>query len=95
MYSLAYGTIPVVRAVGGLKDTVIDPKDAPAQASGFVFTLPSPEGLLACIRRALLFYYEHPVRFREMQQRGMRTRFTWQSAAKHYLALYQQMLAEQ
>lgn len=91
MYSLAYGTLPIVRAVGGLKDTVIDPKDDAANATGFVFSLPSPEGLLACIRRALLFYYEHPDRFRQMQQRAMHTRFTWQTAAQDYLALYQQL----
>ena len=78
MYSLAYGTIPIVRAVGGLKDTVVDNRH-------------SEDALLACIRRALLFYYEHPVKFREMQQRGMNTRFTWERAAGEYIKLYESM----
>lgn len=92
MYSLAYGTIPVVRAVGGLKDTVIDQSHQDS-ATGFVFDEPTPAALLACIRRALLFYYEHPVKFREMQRRGMETRFTWSQAAKDYISLYEDMLA--
>ena len=89
MYSLAYGTVPIVRAVGGLKDTVVDPEYAPDTATGFVFEEPSGEALLGCIRRALLAYYECPVTFRAMQQKGMHTRFTWQEAAEQYLALYQ------
>lgn len=93
MYSLAYGTIPIVRAVGGLRDTVTDPEYAPQEATGFVFEQPTPEALLNCIRRALLAYYECPVTFRTMQQRGMNTRFTWETAAVQYVELYSAMLA--
>lgn len=92
MYSLAYGTIPIVRAVGGLKDTVID-DCLSTTSTGFVFEHPSPDALLSCIRRALLFYYEHPIKFKDMQQRGMRTRFTWERAAQEYKHLYDNMLA--
>lgn len=93
MYSLAYGTVPIVRAVGGLKDTVIDlsENDAP---TGFTFYDPTPYALLSCIRRALLFYYEHPKQFREMQLRGMHTRFTWEAAAISYTQLYLSMMVE-
>ncbi|NVK54249.1 MAG: glycogen synthase GlgA [Alteromonadaceae bacterium] len=91
MYSLAYGTVPIVRAVGGLKDTVIDPEHHPQEATGFVFDQPSPDALLNCIRRALLAYHECPASFRAMQQRGMQTRFTWQASAQQYLALYQSL----
>lgn len=87
MYSLAYGTVPIVRAVGGLKDTVIDYSDK-ARATGFIFDAPTPHALLTCIRRALLFYHEHPKAFRKMQLRGMHTRFTWEEAARHYEALF-------
>ena len=86
MYSLAYGTIPIVRSVGGLKDTVIDYSHE--DGTGFVFDDPTPEALLSCIRRALLAFYEHPTKFRAMQIRGMNTRFTWESAALNYQALY-------
>ncbi|BFT32325.1 glycogen synthase GlgA [Alteromonas sp. D210916BOD_24] len=87
MYSLAYGTAPIVRAVGGLKDTVIDYSHE--NGTGFVFDIPTPDALLACIRRALLAYYEDPIKFREMQVRGMNTRFTWNASARHYQSLYQ------
>jgi starch synthase len=86
MYSLAYGTVPIVRSVGGLKDTVID--HSHTDGTGFVFDDPTPCALLSCIRRALLAFYEDPAAFRAMQIRGMNTRFTWESAAQSYQALY-------
>ncbi|NMH59959.1 glycogen synthase GlgA [Alteromonas ponticola] len=89
MYSLAYGTVPIVRAVGGLKDTVVDVTQNKQTATGFVFDEPTPQALLGCIRRALLYFYEHPDEFKEMQIRGMHTRFTWQAAAKRYAELYE------
>lgn len=92
MYSLAYGTIPIVRAVGGLKDTVVDLEEAPEHATGFVFDHPDSPTLLSCIRRAILFYYEYPERFKLMQQRAMQTRFTWKNAAVQYLGLYEDAL---
>jgi starch synthase len=88
MYSLAYGTLPIVRAVGGLKDTVIDIADDPDNATGFIFEQPSSSALLSCIQRALLFYHEAPKVFEQTQQRGMQTRFTWEAAAQGYQALY-------
>lgn len=92
MYSLAYGTVPIVRAVGGLKDTVLDLETHPAESTGFSFQAPQAEALLNCIRRALLGYHESPEDFRMMQQRGMQTRFTWHQAAVKYEHLYQGLL---
>ncbi|MCW8091029.1 glycogen synthase GlgA [Alteromonas sp. ASW11-130] len=92
MYSLAYGTIPIVRAVGGLKDTVVDINQDKHGATGFVFDDPTPHALLACIRRALLYYYEYPQDFKQMQIRGMQTRFTWDAAAARYAELYQSVV---
>ena len=88
MYSLAYGTPPIVRGVGGLKDTVVDQQEDPDNATGFVFHEPSADALLATIRRALLFYYEHPQQFSQLRDRGMETRFTWHESALSYAALY-------
>ena len=93
MYSLAFGTIPIVRAVGGLKDTVVDLQELPELSTGFVFSQPDSSALLNCIRRALLFYHEFPDEFMNMQRRAMGTRFTWQEAATRYHSLYQQSLA--
>ncbi|HBN99386.1 MAG TPA: starch synthase, partial [Alteromonas macleodii] len=73
--------------VGGLKDTVIDYSND-SEGTGFVFDDPTPYALLSCIRRALLAFYEDAGKFRAMQQRGMRTRFTWEAAAKNYQQLY-------
>ncbi len=89
MYSLAYATIPIVRGVGGLRDTVIDRLDNPYLSTGFVFEQPDGAALLNCVQRALLFYYENPAGFVEMQKRAMATKFTWREAANNYIALYQ------
>lgn len=88
MYSLAFGTIPIVRGVGGLKDTVVDWQALPDQATGFIFETPDSSALLSCLRRALLAYHEFPEQFDEMIVRAMHTRFTWDQASESYLALY-------
>jgi starch synthase len=92
MYSLAFGTIPIVRSVGGLKDTVVDWQALPEQATGFMFESPDSSALLGCIRRAILFYHEYPEEFESMRERAMHTRFTWEQASENYLALYQSAL---
>jgi starch synthase len=88
MYSLAYGTLPIVRAVGGLMDTVVDLANDPDNATGFVFEEPDSNALLSCIQRALLFYHEAPRTLELVQQRAMQSRFTWDAAALDYQALY-------
>lgn len=91
MYSLAYGTLPIVRAVGGLRDTVIDIHENHELATGFVFHNPTEEALLDCLRRALLFYHEYPSEFKAVQKRGMLTHFTWENACNQYEDLYREM----
>lgn len=86
MYSLAYGTLPIVRYVGGLADTVIDVSQA--NANGFSFEQPSADKLLLTILKALLTYHESPERIEEMMKRGMSTKFTWEQAAKKYEQIY-------
>jgi starch synthase len=88
MYSLAYGTLPIVRAVGGLMDTVVDLANDPDNATGFVFEEPDSNALLSCIQRALLFYHEAPRTLELVQQRAMQSRFTWDAAALDYQDLY-------
>jgi starch synthase len=90
MYSLAYGTLPIVRKVGGLKDTVTGIDDDPTCATGFSFAEPEPQALLTCLRRAILLYLEHPKMYREMQERAMHTKFTWENSARDFVRLYQQ-----
>lgn len=91
MYSLAYGTLPIVRAVGGLKDTIIDCEADPQHANGFVFDRPAPDDLLNCVRKALLFYHEDPKRFDLIRKRAIQTRFLWDDAAAHYMKVYESL----
>lgn len=89
MYSLRYGTPPIVRATGGLTDTVIDA--AAADGNGFVFSETTPEALLAAIRRAAMLWRDTP-RWRKLQRRGMRANLGWGPAAQRYIDLYQTLL---
>jgi starch synthase len=90
MYSLRYGTPPIVFRTGGLADTVVDANEATladASANGFVFGIPGVSGFLDAVRRALDLYRQ-PARWRRLQQTGMRQSFGWADSAGHYLALY-------
>ena len=91
MYSLNYGTVPVVRKTGGLADTVIDIDENPTQGNGFVFGDYSPAALLFTLRRAL-DRYPDPSLWRKMMLRGMRADFSWKRSAQKYLELYQKAL---
>ena len=88
MYALAYGTLPIVREVGGLKDTVIDIRHE--DATGIVFGEPNSQELLAAVRKGLLFYHEYPEKFVATQVRAMQSKFLWSESAKKYLELYEQ-----
>jgi len=90
MYSLRYGTPPVVFKTGGLADTVVDTNESTledASATGFVFDTPDVASFLDAIRRALALYRQ-PTQWRRLQQTGMRQSFDWSESADHYLALY-------
>lgn len=95
MYSLRYGTIPVVHGVGGLNDTVFDPAQAPAKAAnGFVFHKPSAESLLNTIERALQCR-EHPKTWQQLQKKGMAADYSWKNRAKEYSQLYRTLMDDQ
>jgi len=90
MYSLRYGTPPIVFKTGGLADTVVDVDAttlADASATGFVFDTPGVEAFLDAIRRALALYRQ-PAQWRRVQQAGMAQTFDWNASAGHYLSLY-------
>jgi starch synthase len=92
MYGLRYGTVPVVRRVGGLADTV---REAGGEGSGngFVFDAAHPQALLDAIARALETY-RNPPAWRQLMLRGMAENLSWDGPAGHYMALYQQVLGE-
>jgi len=87
MYSMRYGTLPVVRRTGGLADTVIDIGESPRRGNGFVFDEYSSEGLASVINRAIAFYHDKRS-IHGAIRRGMRRRFDWKSSARLYLKVY-------
>ena len=96
MYSMAYGTLPLAHAVGGLRDTIIDATPATLadrSATGFLFTEASADGLLECLRRAVATYREDQSSWQSMIAAGMERDFGWQRAAAAYLEVYRQALA--
>lgn len=87
MYSLRYGTIPIVRATGGLDDTVIDLTQDADRANGIKFTDYTSSALAKAIRKALAIYGE-PELFQHYRQNGMAADFSWERTAGEYLNLY-------
>ena len=88
MYSLRYGTVPIVRATGGLDDT-IEPFDLQHGAgTGFKFTAYSGEAMLQSIREAL-HHFAHERVWRRIQLNGMAKDFSWQASAAEYGKLYE------
>ena len=94
LYGLRYGTLPVVRRVGGLADTVVDASEEAVQAdraTGFSFDAATPAALDAAIQRTVAAYAD-PARWKQLMLRAMAQDFSWDGAAQKYLALYQQLL---
>jgi starch synthase len=88
MYSLRYGTIPIVRATGGLDDSVIDYSQDPKTANGIKFNEYSPHALAKAIRKALALY-EEPVLFRRYRQNAMKADFSWEKTVAEYVRVFE------
>jgi starch synthase len=87
MYSLRYGTVPIVRAVGGLADTVRDCTPGATTANGFVFREYSAAALLDAIQRALQVFGNRR-RWRALQRAGMAEDHSWDRSAREYVKIY-------
>jgi len=87
LYSLRYGTIPIVNRTGGLQDTVTDLRGSSKQGTGYLMNRYSPEALMACVREAISLYHQKST-FRAARQRGMRQDVSWDQTAKDYAELY-------
>jgi len=87
LYSLRYGTVPIVRATGGLNDTVLDADESLA-GTGFKFREYTPEALLATVKRAQRAF-EDKAHWLEIQRRGMREDHSWDASAVEYVKLYE------
>jgi len=91
MYSMRYGTVPVVRATGGLDDTVQGFDPATGSGNGFKFRPYSAAAMLEKIREAL-YFYNQPETWAKIQRNGMTVDNSWSAAAKKYIQLYESML---
>ncbi len=91
LYSLRYGTPPIVRGVGGLADSVVDANEETLEdgsATGVVFHADSAEALLDAVQRTLSLYNDKKS-WKKLQLAGMRQDFSWRQSAQRYLELYQ------
>ncbi len=95
LYSLKYGTVPIVRATGGLADTVVDatPENCAAgRATGFTFVVYTPQALTDAVKRALLMFREEPVQWRALQRTGMQQDWSWERSAAEYERQYHALI---
>jgi starch synthase len=96
MYSLLYGTVPIVRAVGGLADSVVDASAdnlAHGTATGFSFSTYSAEELVKTINRALAHYHDKPEWLR-LVRTGMNQDWSWRRSALQYIRVYEKAVAK-
>jgi starch synthase len=89
IYSLRYGTLPLVRATGGLDDTVQQYDEASGSGTGFKFWEPSAKALYFTVGWAVSTYYDRPAHIRQMVQAAMREDFSWDRSARAYEAIYE------
>lgn len=92
IYSLAYGTLPIIRETGGLKDTVVGLDKDPSSATGISFVSPDNDSCYNGIKQAISLYTERHTLYLEIQQRAMGQKFTWEKSAEKYEKLYGEML---
>lgn len=92
MYSLKYGTLPIVRATGGLDDTVQQYDEKDGSGTGFKFWAVDPGAIYYATGWAVSTYYDRPEHYRKLQQTAMKQDFSWERSAKAYEELYQQAI---
>lgn len=97
LLAMRYGTVPVVRAVGGLVDTVFDRDHSnkpPEERNGYVFQDPDPPGLESALSRAIGLWYDYPKDFRRLVTNGMAQDHSWAQSGQHYLGVYEHIRAK-
>jgi starch synthase len=87
MYSQRYGAVPIVRATGGLNDTVVDVDEGPDAATGFKFSDYTPDALVRTVDRALGLF-PNSQRWKGIQRNGMKQDFSWDVSAREYVKVY-------
>jgi len=91
MFGLKYGTIPVVRATGGLQDTVVDPNEAHSPGTGFKFNRFHKDELIAAVRRAIEAFRNRDI-WQAMMRKAMAQDFSWERSAREYIDVFGQAM---
>jgi starch synthase len=89
MYSLNYGTVPIVRATGGLDDTVQEGPEG--EGTGFKFRDYTAFEMLACLDRALKAYLDRK-KWKKIMTNGMAKDYSWKRSAENYVNLYESLI---
>ena len=90
LYSLRYGTLPIVHAVGGLNDTVENFDEYRHSGTGFKYQDQTPQALINTVGWALSTWYHRPDDIAGLRYRAMSQDFTWQASAEQYVDLYRE-----
>jgi len=93
MYAMRYGTLPIVRATGGLDDTVQQYDESTGNGTGFKFWEPSPAAIYYTVGWAVSTYYDRPYHVHRMIKTAMQQDYSWEYSAREYVQLYEKALA--
>jgi starch synthase len=91
MYALKYGTVPVVRATGGLDDTILQFDPRTGKGNGFTFKPYEATAFLQAIRKTVALFTDLKA-WRKLMANGMKADFSWEQSARKYLELYESLL---
>ena len=94
MYSLTYGTIPIVRRTGGLVDTVENYNEQTGSGTGFMFDILDPSSIYNTVGWAVWAWYNSREHIEAMRLRGMKQDFSWEKSAKKYVEMYEKAIEE-
>ena len=94
MIAMRYGTLPLVRETGGLRDTVLSYNEDTKEGNGFSFFNYNAHDMLHTIERAVDYYHNKPEVWKTLQERGMKGDYSWDHSAKEYERLYQKLFEE-
>ena len=93
LIALRYGTVPIVRETGGLRDTVLSYNEYTGDGNGFTFFNYNANDMLNVINRAIDYYENHKDVWHTLQQRGMTGDYSWTNSSKKYMELYEGLVS--
>ena len=94
LYGMAFGTVPVIRPVGGLRDTVVSVEDYPVDGTGFYIDAFSHDSLLRTMREVVHFYKDRPVSWSQLVKRCMEQDYSWEEVRKNYYLFFDEIRKE-